>query len=352
MRKVDIGFKTRGVVVIGIGEKSRTNILGRISSEPIVEMVAAASSTPLNGMLPGVPVSTSAGETVPNAWYNHVSPQYFPLLEIPILSGRNFTADEARSRAPVAIISEATARRLWPHADAVEQEIRIGHDAQIHWGEQVPQFSAVRVVGVVRDVVTCCIPWGKDPTLIYFPTTPASPKNSLLIGVKVDTEAARRKLDTVLGAVVPGAVGEIHPLEQYFAGGIYPFRAASWISSALGGLALVLTLSGIYGVLSYLVTQRTKEIGIRVALGATTRGVTRLVVAQSVRLALVGIGLGSALSLGISRLLASHLTFINTFDALAYGGGMMVVASACLAAGYFPSRRAARINPITTLRYD
>jgi hypothetical protein len=134
--------------------------------------VAAAVSTPLNGMLPTIPVSTAAGEVAPSVWCDHVSPEYFHLLEIPILRGRNFTADEARSRAEVAIVSESTARRLWPNRSAVGQEIRIQHDTNTGWGEQVPQHQAVRVIGVARDAVTCCIPWGKDPTLTFFPSHP------------------------------------------------------------------------------------------------------------------------------------------------------------------------------------
>jgi len=120
----------------------------------------------------------------------------------------------------------------------------------------------------------------------------------------------------------------------------------------LGGLALLLTLSGIYGVLSYLITQRTKEIGIRMALGATTGAVSRLVLRQSAKLALIGIGTGSALALGVSRLLASHLVFIDTFDLLAYSSGILLVIGATLAAGFVPTRRATRIDPVTTLRYD
>jgi ABC-type antimicrobial peptide transport system permease subunit len=117
-------------------------------------------------------------------------------------------------------------------------------------------------------------------------------------------------------------------------------------------LALVLTLSGIYGVLSYLVTQRTKEIGIRMALGATTGNVTRLVLGQSGRLAAIGILLGTALALGVSKWFAAHLVFINAFDLLAYVAGGLLVVAASLGAAYIPSRRAARINPVTTLRYD
>jgi hypothetical protein len=252
----------------------------------------------------------------------------------------------------VAIVSEATARRLWPNRDAVGQEIRIRHDAQSNWGEQLPQYQAVRVVGVARDIMACCVVYGKDPALIYFPITPAIANTSLLMGVNGNTEAVRRKLDGELEASAPGGIEEIHPLDQYLAAGIYPFRALSWISSLLGALALLLTLSGIYGVLSYLITQRTKEIGIRMALGATTGSVTRLVLGQSMRFASIGIGLGTTLSLGVAHVFAAHLVFVNPFDGLAYGGSVVLVTAASLAAAYFPTRRAVGIDPIRTLRYD
>jgi hypothetical protein len=235
--------------------------------------------------------------------------------------------------------------------NAVGREIRIQRDEQADWGEPLPKYAAVRVVGVVRDIVSCSIGYGKDPALVYFPVTETG-HNSLLVRVHGDVETVRRKLVMDLEAVIPGAIEEIHPMDQYFALGVYPLQVASWVGSALGGLALALTLSGIYGVLSYVITQRTKEIGIRMALGATTGTVTRLVLRQSGRLAVVGIGLGTVLALGVSRLFASHLVFVNTFDGLAYAAGVLLVAAACFAAAYLPSRRAARIDPVTTLRYD
>lgn len=133
---------------------------------------------------------------------------------------------------------------------------------------------------------------------------------------------------------------------------MYAFRAASMIGAAPGGLALFLTLTGIYGVLSYFVTQRSKEIGIRVALGATTRAVVGLVLKQLLRLTAIGICLGLGLVLCVSRLLASNLVFMRGFDAAAFAAGILLVASSALAAGYIPSRRAAQIDPIQTLRYD
>jgi len=286
------------------------------------------------------------------AWYNFVSPEYFPTLEIPILRGRNFTRDEAAAGAPVAIISLATARLFWPNRDAVGQSIHIVRDPQAHTQSRVLRHESVRVIGIARDVVSCCAIQGLDKTCIYLPTTPAEGGDALLVRVHGDAEVARRKLDTEIAAVNPGAIDQIHRMDEMRAVGVYPFQAASWVCAGIGALALLLTLSGIYGVLSYLVTQRTKEIGIRVALGASTGSVTRLVLRQSMRLAAFGIALGSVLALGVSRIFASVFVTMNMFDSLAYGGGVLLVLAASAAAAYFPSRRAARIDPITTLRYD
>jgi hypothetical protein len=206
LQHADVGFKVQNLIVVGVGEKFRAKIVDWLSSEPVIQAVAAAGSAPLNGMLPNVSVSSGEGKMVLRAWYNHVSPEYFPLLQIPIQQGRNFTIEEANSRAPVAVVSEAMARRLWPHHDAVGQEIRILYDAHTNWSEQVPQYQAVRVVGVAHDIVSCCIWYGKDPALIYFPVTPRAASGSLLIRVNGDAETAHRKLDAELSVWVPGGV--------------------------------------------------------------------------------------------------------------------------------------------------
>src|SRR6185369_17748023 len=143
--------------------------------------------------------------------------------------------------------------------------------------------------------------------LVYFPATERAAGTPLLARVRGDVETARRTLDVDLNAIFPGAIDEINKLQAFVAGNIYPFRVAYWVSSAIGMLALLLTVSGIYGVLSYVVSQRTKEIGIRMAMGATTRAVTGLVLKQSMRLGVIGTFLGAVFALGVSRILASGL---------------------------------------------
>jgi ABC-type antimicrobial peptide transport system permease subunit len=135
---------------------------------------------------------------------------------------------------------------------------------------------------------------------------------------------------------------------------IYPFRAASWVGSLLGAVALLLTVSGMYGVMAYLAGQRTKEIGIRIALGATPAMVLRLVLRHSVMLIAAGLGAGLALSLGATKLLISviEIPSILFWDTGAAAAGLALVTAAALLAAFFPSRRASRVDPMSTLRAD
>ncbi|HLY18475.1 MAG TPA: ABC transporter permease, partial [Bryobacteraceae bacterium] len=350
MDRTDVGFRTRGVIALEFQEKYRSAILARLDTQPLVQTIAAASSAPLDGSPPVTEVVAGAPAADSGVWFNFVSPEYFPVLGIPILRGRAFTRDEAAAGAPVAIVSQATAQKLWPGRDAVGQSIRLA-DPRANT-VRLQRFAAVRVIGVAADIVTCCLAIGKDPTCLYLPTTARHGQNTLLLHVRGDAETVRRKIDADLAAISPSAIDQIHPMEEFRAVGVYPFRVIGWIASMLGALALLLTASGVYGVLSYLVTQRTREIGIRMALGASRRSVTALVLRQTMRLAAAGVALGSLLAIGLSRLFAANFLSMNTYDSLAYGAGILLVLAASATAAWIPCRRAARINPIQTLRYD
>ena len=335
----DIGFHTDHVIAMEPADNGRQRVVDALSSDPAIDLIAAASSVPIGGRIPTVMASSPHGQTLSTA-FNQVSPAYFGMLGIPLLRGRNFTPDEAASEAQVAILSSGAAARFFSAQDPLGQTLRVGTPGR-----------AVRIIGVAPEIVTCCIPYGKDAALLYLPANIAK-RGSVLVHVRGEVEAERRRLDTRLRALAPGAVNDIHSLDQYRAVGIYAFRAASMIGAAVGALALFLTLTGIYGVVSYFVTQRTKEIGIRVALGATTFLVTSLVLKQSLRLTAFGAALGTALALAVARLLASQMIFLQVFDVKAFAAGLLLVLSATLLAGYIPSRRAAQIDPIETLRYD
>jgi predicted lysophospholipase L1 biosynthesis ABC-type transport system permease subunit len=207
-----------------------------------------------------------------------------------------------------------------------------------------------RVVGVVPDVALGTIIDPFDAPVAYFPSAPERAGMAILARVSGEPETTMRRLDATVARLAPAAVEEIHTLDVYVIGSVYPFRAAYWVAGALGGIALLLTLTGVYGVLSYVVAQRRKELGIRVALGAAASTVVGLVLRQSLRLCAIGLAMGVALSLGVARLFAANIVRLSTFEPLAFAGGALLVLASCLAAAYVPSRRAGRADPMEALR--
>ncbi len=350
MSKQEVGFATGGILELDINEKYRPRILSWLAENPAVQAIAAAESIPLNGMLRTAPVV--AGEGSVRTSYNFVSPAFFQILEIPILSGRNFTQQEAQAGAAVAIISQNTALRFWPGQQALGQMIRITPDPAVSAESKVRRFPEVRIIGVAADIVSCCLMIGRDPSLVYLPTPSTAAGTGLLVRVHGSSDRARQTLDTELAAINPSAIDQIHTLETFRAAGVFPFRVAAAICTIIGALALLLAVSGVYGVLAYSVSQRTREIGIRMAIGAPRSAVAGLVLMQSMRLAFIGSAAGSVLALGAWSVLASRLFFMKTFDGLAFFVGMLVPLASAAVAAYVPARRAARVDPANTLRYD
>jgi predicted permease len=341
---VDNGMETNHVVEMEIQEKARARVLAGLASEPLVETVAASSAVPLDSAFPG---ALGVGG------YDYVSPEFFSVFGIPILQGRTFTQNEALAGAPVGIITQAVASRLFPNENAIGKSIRLTKDPGRRQGTL--RYQEVRVIGVARDINTELSDSETNRSYIFFPTTPAAPGNSLVIRVKGDSQAARQRIDAVLAAEVPGSVDEIHTMRMFVLGRQYPFKVAYWVSASVGMLALLLAIAGIYGVISYVVMQRRKEIGIRMVMGASEAQMVGLVLKQSVRLAVIGLSAGTILALVVSRIYSSAFDksgTIDTFDPFAYSGAIALVFAACVCAALFPSRKAARIDPVTTLRCD
>ena len=350
--RLDRGMNLRGVIDLEIEDRYRPAVLDRLPSFPFVRQIAAVGGSPLDGALPNLSVIPEHTSRVVPVWYRPASREYFALLGVPILRGRNFSRDEAESGEPVAIVSQATANLLWPGREAVGQSFAIVHDSHGHLPPGPLRHNRAIVIGVARDAISGWAGNGLDKTCIYFPTSPRAPGNALLIRVDGNAGEAIRKLDGSLSSLHPGAISQIHNMQQAIAMQIYPFRAAYWIAGAIGCVGLLLTLSGIYGVLAYVVTQRTREIGIRVALGATPAGVVRLILKQSLLRAAVGIGLGTLFALAVSTLFASMVPMVHKVDAVAYAGAILLVLGCCSAAAWLPARRVARIDPAGTLRHD
>jgi predicted permease len=350
----DLGYRIQGVVYpffLGrLDADAPAKLARRLVAESWVDQLAAAWHPPLYSA-EKIPVTPAQGTQAVRAGFNMVSPEFFKVLEIPILRGRIFGKQEAASDAPVAIVSLATAEKLWPNEDALGKSIAI--DRKGPGLTDAPAFDHAVVVGVAQDVISGNVISGRDATMIYFPTSPdGKHARTFLIRGKGDVASTTRRLEAALAATVPNRPAIAISLDEMFFTQMYPFWAGTWIAALLGALALLLTLSGMYGVLSYLVGQRKKEIGIRMALGATPGVVVRLVLSQSMRFAIWGVAVGLAFAFGGALLLRHLLTMINAFDVVSYGLGAAIVALASLAAAFFPSSRAARINPVETLRAD
>jgi ABC-type antimicrobial peptide transport system permease subunit len=193
----------------------------------------------------------------------------------------------------------------------------------------------------------------REGPMVYFPTNAQATHNdSILVRISGNPREARQRIVATLDGIAPSVYDMLNPMDDVLAMQIYPFQVVFWISAFLGGLALVMTVSGIYGVMSYLVNQRTKEIGIRLALGAAAGDVVRMIVKQSARLALIGVALGIAFALCIAPVFAHQLDAIHPYDGIAYGGAMLVVMTAAVAASFAPTRQAVRVDPVTALRCD
>jgi putative ABC transport system permease protein len=351
MEHLDAGVRSSDGIEITVQPRFRDRVLERLREEPDVDLIAAGRSMPFGGIFTQAPFAAAAGRPV-NAGFNLVTPSYFRVLDIPVLHGRPFTEAEAQAGAPVAIVSEGAARALWPDRDPLGQTIQVAPAAAAFGRGPLAPFRSATVIGVSRNAAAGWLGLSRTWPVVYFPAPVDAAGATLLLRVRGNVERVRRALDDDLAALDSGAVQQIHREEVLRAVQVYPFRAAYWVSSILGAVALLLTLSGVYGVLAYVFEQRTKEIGIRMALGATTRGVVLLVLRQTARLTLLGVGTGVVLSLGISKVLNTYLYMVNTFDPLGYLGGGTLVLLTCLAAAVVPSRRAATVHPVAALRHD
>jgi putative ABC transport system permease protein len=276
-----------------------------------------------------------------------------------MLRGRAFTAGEGAGRLPVVIVSESLANRIWPAGDAVGQVLELDPDpnSPTRRADEPPMNSRTfTVVGVARDVPGIRLADFKWAD-VYVPTGAQMAETSLVARVHGDPDQVRRTLLDRLTLVDPN-MGQILTLRTMVRMETYFLGIAFWTTLVLGGLALSLTVSGLFSVLSYLVEQRTKEIGVRMALGATSKNVTRLVLAQTSRPVIAGLLAGTALALALATLLLSIPAagaigdVIHVLDPIAYVTSLLVIVAACLFAAAVPAARASRLDPMRTLREE
>jgi predicted permease len=351
-----IGMDLTGVWDMKMSERYQARAAERLRSTPGVELVGAAWHAPLYGSDRHVKVVPSGSSAAVSVGYNLVSASYFSMFRIPILKGRGYTDVEAEGGTPVAVVSESAARRLWPGRDPIGQSFTVPpSDLKDPYLGRTPEYREARVIGVVGDVLSGYLAVAGDRmgSMVYFPTTTRSRSNdSILVRIGGQPAEARRRIIAALDQIAPSIYDMLNPMDEVLAFQIYPFQVTFWATAFLGGLALVMTVSGIYGVMSFLVNQRTKEIGIRLALGAAAGDVVRMVVAQSARMAIAGLAVGIALALAIAPVFAHQIEAIHPYDWTAYAGAMLVVIAAAIGAALVPSRQAVRVDPVTALRCD
>jgi predicted permease len=349
------GVRTSDTLIVQIpNEPKRNAIVEAIAAEPAIAAVAASWPD----LMPP-PANAESNGVKARVAYKFVSPELFSVLDVPIVRGRTFTAAERSATAGVAIVSETAARTIWPNADPVGQIIRLDAEtSEVPRGdERFLKSQTFMVAGVARDVPGLRIaPFNK--AAVYLPTSVAMPKASLIVRARGNSEVARQALLNRLTAVDPDMSRQVFTLRTWSGIESFFLQVASWLTIVLGGLALALTLSGLFSVLSYLVEQRTREIGIRMALGATTRNVRRFVLLQSIRPVAVGLVIGGGSAAGIAALLrASPLAegigeVVHVFDPVAYAASLLIIIAACLGAASIPATRAARLDPSRTLRQE
>jgi predicted permease len=357
---VDPGFNARNLVTISTqlpqaagAPAQRTAMYGlirdRLLAVPGVVDVAAVSRLPLMGMNLSTWVfiegKYTPGEPGADVEYRAATPSYFSTMGIPLRAGRIFDDRDDPNAASITVINETMARRFWPGADAVGKRVKLGDNPeQAHW---------ITVVGVVGDVRHVGIDTQPLPE-IYRPYA-LNPLGAPVLVIR--TMADARPLVSALSAKVRSVSAEVPAYNVWLMQDLVDRSTAQrrfvmWLLSAFALTALLLAAVGVYGAVAQSVTQRTPEIGLRMALGASPAAALLLALGQGIRLAVAGIAIGAAAAAGLAQLMRKMLFEVQPLDPAAFAAAAVALAAFAALASYVPARRAARINPLEALRRD
>jgi predicted permease len=356
-QSIDPGFRVdKGLTVpIDLGLMRYTKERGltfyeelqaRVSAQPGVESASVMQFVPLGFSFAQREIIREGATREDGSLgtgYNVVGADYFKTMGIALVRGREFTSEDREGAPPVVVVNETLARRLWPNEDAVGKRVNLEGGAG----------AFAEVVGVARDGKYASLGETARP-FVYEPMLQSyNPRMTLVVRTKEDPRGVAGAVKTQLRALEPKLpVAEAKTLSEQVALSLFPARVAAWLLGSFGLLALVLAGVGIYGIVAYSVSQRTHEIGVRLALGATGRDVLRMVVGEGLRVVALGIALGLALALAATRLVASFLYGVSATDFATFTVIPLLLAAVALLASYIPARRAARVDPMTALRYE
>jgi len=358
--EVNPGFSAKNVLTMrttlpGAKYREDSQMIGfynqvteRLEQLPGVEVSGLISHLPMGGSnssagfeIEGKPAPSPADQ--PEAAHRAISPNYFRVLNIPVIKGREFTPQDNETAPRSAIISESLAHRFFPGEDPIGKRIKLDDPNN-------PWFS---IVGIVGDVKHWGLETQPEPTM-YFPYH-QQPYDSmvLLVRAKADpTSLIAAVRNEVLAVDKDQPVYEIKTVEDAIAERIVLPRYTAALLSVFATIALLLAAVGLYGVMSYAVTQRTHEIGIRMALGAGPRDVLRLIIGQGLSLALIGLAIGVAAAFGLTRLMSSMLYGVSATDTATFLLISGLLTAVALLACAVPARRATKVDPMIALRYE
>jgi len=333
------------------------NLLSQARALPGVSNAAIISTLPLGGRVHKRSVSAegrqpNASDVEPLLWMSTISSGYFNVMSIPVLRGREFTEADTSEGANVVILSAETARYLWPNENAVGKHIRFADQAE--WRTVVGVVSDVRGYDLRENVPSFMngafyVPYGPGVSL-EDGSVPAAMTVVLRSPLGAQPQQPFRGLVSSLNPEAP--VTEVKPMSAILSGAAAAPRSVTSLFVAFAALALVLGVVGIYGVIAFFVGQRTREIGIRLAIGAQRRDILRMVVNEGLSLTLLGITAGLAAAFGLTRFLSTLLYGVSATDPLDFAAVAALFALVALAACYLPARRAMRVDPIVALRYE
>ena len=354
---VDVGFRPEGVQTMRFnlaldgyddarGREFMRTLTNNLAGAPGVTAAALATDLPLDMGISETSTwreGMTDDDQIIQASFNQITPGYFDALSIRIEQGRAFRESDVATGQRVAVVSHTYAERTWPGESAIGK--------RIHWGDR--ESDAKTIIGVVSDVKNKMVTDGPDP-MVY---VPQSQEYSSGVTLLVKTPLRGREAETAIRrhiqAIDPNlSVTPVQSLEGMTSIGTLPQRIAAVISASLGVLALVLSGMGIYGVIAYMVTQRTREIGVRMAIGARRADVINLVLRSGMRLALPGIAIGAAAALALGRLMRSFILDVAPVDPITFTTVPVLLLLMIGVATCVPAMRAARVSPMTALRSE
>lgn len=357
----DPGFEARNVLfltvdvgLLGYGEQRQRDfyrqLVDRVEAMPGVRSATAVNIVPLGDSHSTTGPIVAEGRALERpedrigAGVSVTSPGYFETLGIPLLGGRNFSAEDTPDSRPVVIVNDTLAARLWPGESAIGKRLRAGTEADGRLYE---------VVGVAKTGKY----WSLDENpkrYMYFPLSQnPTPEMTVLVRTEGDPIGIAGVVRDTVHALDPNLpIYDVKSLETHFGYALWAPRMGASIATLFGGLALLLAAVGLYGVMAFLVSRQTREIGIRMALGARPRDVVRMIVAKGLVLTAIGAGIGLAVSLAVARVLSNLLFGVSPLDAVVFGGVAAVLTGVALTAAYVPARRATRVDPMEALRYE